>query len=77
MAKIIQFSNEFDGLYLKENSPCIGGRSCLTSSGTFFPRDFGQEHVLQSVRGGSVDMGQGWPACWGFPDKASRSYFLE
>lgn len=34
--KIIQFSNECDGLYSRENNLQIGGSYCLISSGALF-----------------------------------------
>lgn len=43
MTKIMEFSNKFDVLYARENSPWIGGEQCLTSSRALFLRDAGQE----------------------------------
>ena len=33
MAKLKQFSNEFDILYSSKNNPWVGGVQCLISSG--------------------------------------------
>lgn len=46
MTKLKEVSNELDALYLRENSPWIGGLQCLTGRKTLFPRDLGQEWVF-------------------------------
>lgn len=55
MTKLKQFSDDFDLLYSRENSPWIGRVRCLTSSGVLFLRDFRQEWVLGTVRRGSIN----------------------
>lgn len=45
MTTIQQFSSELRDLYSKENNPWIGGVQGLTSSGTLFLRNSGQEWV--------------------------------
>lgn len=41
MTKLKQFSNKFDLLHSRENSPCWGwGAQCLTSSGALFSEGF-------------------------------------
>ena len=49
MAKLRQFNNEFDALYLRENNSCTGGVQCLTSSIALFPGDLGQEQGSKCV----------------------------
>ena len=71
MAKLEQFSNKFDVLYSRENSPWIGAVQCLTSTS----KKFGQEQVLQNVRRGYVEISRDWLGGWGFPYKASGSFF--
>jgi len=39
-------SEESGVLHSRENNPWIGGVQSLRSSGAFFPRDFGQEWLL-------------------------------
>lgn len=43
MTKLKQFSNKFDVLYSRKPTPWDGRVHWLTSSGTLFQRDFGQE----------------------------------
>ena len=54
MTKLKQFSDDFDLLYSRKNSPWIGRVRCLTSSGELFLRDFRQEWVLGNVRRGNI-----------------------
>ena len=41
--KVLQFHNEFDALYM-ENNTWIVGWQCFTQHGTLFTKDFGEEH---------------------------------
>lgn len=66
MTKIKQFSTRFDVLYSRENNPWTGGVQCLTSSGAFFPWDFGQ-WGFTDVRKGDAETGRGWLGRWDFP----------
>lgn len=75
MPKLKQFSNVFDVAFSKENNPWIGEAQCLTSSGTLFLRDLGQESFIE-IRRGNSETKYDWLRGRGFPNRASRSYSL-
>ena len=75
MTKIIQLGNEFDVLYLRKNSPWIGGVQCLASSRTPFLRDFRQVLFLQGLEEARQEC-HDWLGGQELPSKVSRSYFL-
>lgn len=77
MTKIMQFGNELDVLYVRENNPWTGGVQCLTSSKAFFLRDLGQEQILQNLRRGSTDTEHDCLGGQGLSGKASKSCFLQ
>ena len=46
MQQLKQFSNEIDAFNSRASNPWISGIQCLSSSGTLFLRDLGQEQVF-------------------------------
>lgn len=64
----IQFSDEFDIPYSRENYPWIGGAQCLKQERLFW-KDLGQEQVLQNARRGTVEIGHDGLRGQGFPYK--------
>lgn len=51
MTKIIQFSNEFDGLYSRKNTPWTGGRTVPHKQWDILPGgNLGRERVLQGIK---------------------------
>ena len=75
MAKLKQFSNEFDVLYSRDNNLGIGGVQGLTISGALFLRGLGQEGVVYSGRRGDMGTGRGWLRGQRFPYEAKEVLF--
>ena len=76
MTKITQFSNQFDGLYSKEDNSRTGGVQASPSLERSSPGILGPSE-FSSVGRGNVEPRQDWLGGRGVPDKPSRSCFLE